>query len=147
MWDSATGAAVLHDTPGAQPALEGTFTVDGVQYITEYDLLKQQMADYTLDWAEGVTGVPADTIAQVARSMQRVRLSSAMAWAVSINSPTTTSPAIYALIASLTGNYGKRGTGCGIYHYHTSCLRPSWAPGSCLRPESPRLAKKASTTL
>ena len=25
----------------------------------------------------------------------------------------------YALIASLTGNYGKRGTGCGIYHYHT----------------------------
>ena len=67
VWDSATGAAVLHDTPGAQPALEGTFTVDGVQYITEYDLLKQQMADYTLDWAEGVTGVPADTIAQVAR--------------------------------------------------------------------------------
>ena len=39
VWDSATGAAVLHDTPGAQPALEGTFTVDGVQYITEYDLL------------------------------------------------------------------------------------------------------------
>ena len=45
VWDSATSAAVLHDTPGAQPALEGTFTVDGVQYITEYDLLKQQMAD------------------------------------------------------------------------------------------------------
>ena len=26
----------------------------------------------------------------------------------------------YALIASLTGNYGKRGTGCGIYGYHVT---------------------------
>ncbi len=29
----------------------------------------------------------------------------------------------YALIASLTGNYGKRGTGCGIYGYHVTPLR------------------------
>ena len=26
----------------------------------------------------------------------------------------------YALVASLTGNYGKRGTGCGIYCYHVT---------------------------
>lgn len=120
VWDSATGAAVLHDTPGAQPALEGTFTVDGVQYITEYDLLKQQMADYTLDWAEGVTGVPADTIAQVAREYAKgPSIICNGVGGIDKFFNNDIAGHCYALIASLTGNYGKRGTGCGIYCYHT----------------------------
>ena len=73
----------------------------------------------TLDWAEGVTGVPADTIAQVAREYAKSSIICNGVGGIDKFSNNDIAGHCYALIASLTGNYGKRGTGCGIYHYHT----------------------------
>ena len=119
VWDAATGAAVKHDA-AAKAALEGSFTIDGVKYITEFDLLKRQTSEYTLEWAEGITGVPADTIAQVAREYAKgPSIICNGVGGIDKFGNSDVAGHCYALIASLTGNYGKRGTGCGIYHYHT----------------------------
>jgi sulfite dehydrogenase (quinone) subunit SoeA len=69
-WDRKTGRAVRHHTPGAQPALEGSYTLDdGTPVTPSFALLRKQVADSTPEWASGITGIPADTIRRLAREM------------------------------------------------------------------------------
>ncbi|MDO4399928.1 MAG: molybdopterin-dependent oxidoreductase [Coriobacteriia bacterium] len=119
VWDTVTKAPVAHNAQGAKPALEGEFKHDGHTYVTQFTLLKEQMAEYTLDWAEGKTGIPAATIAQVAE--EYAAGPSIIANGVGgIDKYYNNDVAghCYAVIASLTGNYGKRGTGAGFFHFN-----------------------------
>ena len=120
VWDEAAKAAVRF-AEAKKPALEGTFTVDGRKVCTLFTRLREDMAEYTLEWAEGITNVPADQIAGVAE--QYAEGPSVICNGVGgIDKYGSSDIAghCYALIASLTGNYGKRGTGCGIYCYHVT---------------------------
>ena len=121
VWDKTKKEAVAHNEKGAKPALEGEFTVDGRKCVTQLTLLKQQTEEYTLDWTAATCDIPAELVAEVAE--QYAAGPSVIANGVGgIDKFGNNDVAghCYALIASLTGNYGKRGTGCGIYNYHVT---------------------------
>ena len=67
VWDGAKGAAVPYAEAVATAALEGSFDVDGKKAITVLESLKRNQRPYTCEWAEGVCGASAETIAEVAR--------------------------------------------------------------------------------
>lgn len=67
VWDGAKGAAVPYAEAVATAALEGSFDVDGKKAITVLESLKRNQRSYTCEWAEGVCGASAETIAEVAR--------------------------------------------------------------------------------
>jgi phenylacetyl-CoA:acceptor oxidoreductase len=81
MWDEAAGGPVAFDTPGAQPALEGMFTVprsvslmaDGeiahhedAVARTAFSAMVEAVRHYSPEWASKICAVPAATIRHVA---------------------------------------------------------------------------------
>jgi phenylacetyl-CoA:acceptor oxidoreductase len=81
LWDQASGRAVPFDTQGAQPALEGSFTVDAAVELgaddevlphrqvaaeTAFSRMAETMRPYSPDWAAEVCDVPAATIRRLA---------------------------------------------------------------------------------
>lgn len=68
LWDEADAKAKTFDDPGLKdPALHGTYNVGGRTGRTAFDLLCGHMKQYTPEWAERVTTVPAKTIRRIAR--------------------------------------------------------------------------------
>jgi len=68
-WDRAKGPVLTH-TPGADPRLMGSYTLDdGTAVKPGFQLLKERVEDYTPEWAAGITGIPADTIRRLAQEM------------------------------------------------------------------------------
>jgi len=67
VWDKAGNRAVLHEE-AAEPALEGTYTTeDEVKVKPVFEFLKEKVKDYTPEWAENITDVPAAKIRNLAR--------------------------------------------------------------------------------
>jgi anaerobic selenocysteine-containing dehydrogenase len=69
VWDWTTEMAKPHDAEGIDPALEGEFTVDGVTVKPAFQLFKEHVMQYTPEWAEDITGVPAATIRRIAKEL------------------------------------------------------------------------------
>lgn len=69
VWDTNSESPQPFDAPGVQPALEGSYMVDGRSVQTAYELFKQHVASYTPEWAATVCGVPAETIRRIAREL------------------------------------------------------------------------------
>jgi phenylacetyl-CoA:acceptor oxidoreductase len=81
VWDTAQGAARVHDAPDLNEALEGTYTVDAVEIgaddevladgmlagDTAFTRLVSHMQPYTPEWAAALCDIPLETIRQVAR--------------------------------------------------------------------------------
>lgn len=69
-WDSASGRAVRHHTPGVTPALGGQYVLDdGTPVAPSFELLRERAASCTPQWAAAITGIAADTIRRLAREM------------------------------------------------------------------------------
>jgi anaerobic selenocysteine-containing dehydrogenase len=69
-WDRHTGGPVTSHTPQADPYLLGEFRLeDGTPVKPAFQLLMDRVADYTPEWAEGITGIPAATIRRLAHEM------------------------------------------------------------------------------
>jgi anaerobic selenocysteine-containing dehydrogenase len=69
-WDRELNIAIGTHTPGADPYLLGSFTLeDGTAVKPSFQLLKERVQDYTPEWAADITGVPADTIRRLAHEM------------------------------------------------------------------------------
>ncbi len=121
VWDTVSNSARPYDEAGVVPALEGEFTVDGRACTTQFTRLRAEMAEYTPEWAEGVTGVPAADIARIAEEYAAgPSIICNGVGGIDKYGNNDVAGHAYALVASLTGNYGKRGTGCGIYCYHVT---------------------------
>jgi anaerobic selenocysteine-containing dehydrogenase len=66
VWDLADSSAKPWDDPGLkQPAVEGTFDVNGVKARPGFQVIKDHVASFTPEWAEKITTVPAATIRRV----------------------------------------------------------------------------------
>jgi len=69
-WDIKTNKAVVTHTDGIEPRLLGEFTLDdGTPVKPSFQLLVDQVKEYTPEWAEGITGIPSDTIRRLAYEM------------------------------------------------------------------------------
>lgn len=70
IWDSADNAAKPWDDPSlADPALEGTFEVDGVPCTVAFQLFKESLVGFTPEWAEPITDVKAERIRDIAHQL------------------------------------------------------------------------------
>ena len=69
-WDRNTNKAVVTHTEGADPFLLGEFKLpDGTPVKPAFQMLQERVKDYTPEWAEQITGIPADTIKRLAHEM------------------------------------------------------------------------------
>ena len=69
-WDRELNVAMGTHTPGCDPYLLGAFELDdGTPVKPAFQLLKERVAHYTPEWAEGITGIPAETIRRLAHEM------------------------------------------------------------------------------
>jgi len=65
VWDEASGAAVPFGE-AAEPALEGSFEVDGRSVRPAFEVFKEHVAAYSPEWAAETTGLTAAQIRRVA---------------------------------------------------------------------------------
>lgn len=117
VWDSTSGAAHAVTDEGIDPALTGTHVIDGVTYVTEFDLLKDAMKQYTPEWAEGITGISADVITDLA---ERYATGGPAMISFGLGGPDKYANAdilghSLLVLTAITGNTGKTGTGTGWY--------------------------------
>ena len=69
LWDEISGGPLPHDAEGVQPALEGSYRVDGRRAQPAFELLKERLLEYTPEGVEEVTTVPAETIRRLAQEL------------------------------------------------------------------------------
>lgn len=70
IWDPVDEKAKTFDDASIKDyALEGTYTVNGSQVKTGFEWVKQGTAEYTPEWAEPLTTIPAATIRQHANDL------------------------------------------------------------------------------
>jgi anaerobic selenocysteine-containing dehydrogenase len=68
VWDPVDNTAKVFDDPTIKDfALEGTYTVDGVECQPAWQLFREFLKPYTAEWAEPITTVPAVTIRRIAK--------------------------------------------------------------------------------
>ncbi len=69
-WDRHRQCEVLTHSEGADPRLLGEYRLkDGTPVKTAFQLLVERLADYTPEWAAGITGIPVDRIRRLAHEM------------------------------------------------------------------------------
>ncbi len=69
-WDRHSNKAVNARTTGADPYLLGEFKLaDGTPAKPAFQLLVEQVKDYTPEWASEITGIPVATIKRLAHEM------------------------------------------------------------------------------
>ena len=69
-WDRELNKPISTHTPGADPRLMGEFKLaDGTAVKPAFQLLKERVEEYTPEWAENITGIPAETIRRLAHEM------------------------------------------------------------------------------
>ena len=69
-WDRELDKEISTHTPGVDPRLLGSFTLeDGTDVKPAFQLLKERVEEYTPEWAEGITGIPAENIIRLAHEM------------------------------------------------------------------------------
>lgn len=70
VWDEKLGRAVPFDSStGESYALLGTYQVDGKTVKTSFQILKDYVKDFTPEWAEPITTIPAAKIRDIAKNL------------------------------------------------------------------------------
>lgn len=112
VWDQTTSSAVRPDA-AKSAALEGSFTVNGIQVRTVFSRLKERVAKYTPDKVEQMTGVPASQAVALARAYATTK--PAMIDTAMSGAQRTTNGVYFIMsllyLAGLTGNFGIAGGG------------------------------------
>ena len=68
VFDAADGTVKTHNDPGlSDPALVGSFDVQGKQGRPAFELLREHVAKYSPEITEGITTIPAATVRRIAR--------------------------------------------------------------------------------
>ncbi|MFC1909512.1 molybdopterin-dependent oxidoreductase, partial [Chloroflexota bacterium] len=67
MWDPVENCAKTFDAKFEDITLTGTYTVNNVECRTAFDLIREEFAKYTPEWAEDICTIKAETIRRIAR--------------------------------------------------------------------------------
>lgn len=114
IWDAVEGVAKTFDDPAIKDfALEGTYTVEGVECQPAFQIFKEFLKPYTPEWAEPITTVPAETIRRIAKEFgEASQIGATMTFYDDPDGP-------YTLPYRPVGvGYGKGSQG----HYHASLI-------------------------
>lgn len=120
-WDMNTGAAVMLKgtmaseektiaLDGVDPALEGTFTVEGIEVTTVFEKVRAEAAKYTPEATAADTGIAADTVRNEARLFAKAKKAILMlGFNVGRYSNGLYTGWAQTLMLALTGHGGKTG--------------------------------------
>ena len=135
VWDPTTSAPKSYTETNDQTPLEGEFDYEGVTYATAFTLFKEGQKTQSVEWAADVTKIPASEIERIAK-MYALDTPSVLAIGQGgcdkYNNSDIAGHAA-GILAALTGNIGKSGTGLGYPGNggYASATLPSWP----LKPE------------
>ncbi len=143
VWDSDLNRSSAVET-ASRPALFGSFLVDGITCKPAFQILAERAAFYTPERAEGITGVPADTIRELALEYGRTKPAAIrMYYGMSRTLNSTLSSRAAITLGALTGNIGVSGGGTSIPQVTPSIVLneqgvacPPGAPGVKVLPGS-----------
>lgn len=69
-WDRRSDAPVVNHAPGAYPCLEGQYRLpDGTMVKPAFQLLRERLESYTVEWAAAITGISEAKIRGLAREL------------------------------------------------------------------------------
>lgn len=108
VWDLAANAAAELGT-ASDAALEGEFEVDGVVCHTAFTLLKNEIMQYSPDYAYTICDVPADTIRELARMACDGPVTHRVGWGMQAYDNGVHPHHAGATLAALAGQYGTPG--------------------------------------
>jgi molybdopterin-containing oxidoreductase family molybdopterin binding subunit len=119
--DSATDAIVVCDQDGnadvpaniQNPALEGSFEIEGHKVTTVLSLVKRRAMEYTLERVEELTTVPVETIKDIARRYAKGPSTILHGYGMDHYVNGHYSYTASMTLAMLTGNVGRAGSSCG----------------------------------
>ena len=123
VWDARTDSLQPYNAPGVQPTLEGAFIVNGIEVKTVFSLLKEQTAVYTPAWAADVTEIPEEVIRRLAQDYA-LGGPAYLGWGFGGAEKVLNSDILghaSAILAALTGNFGRAGSGVGNALFHKFC--------------------------
>ncbi|TDA70260.1 MAG: twin-arginine translocation signal domain-containing protein [Clostridia bacterium] len=130
VWDTVNNAARPHDAAGVSPALEGSFTTDGIQVKTVFTLLKETARQYTPAWAAETTKIPEQVIRDLTReyalggpAVLGFGYAGTDKWYHA-----DTFGRLAAILGVLTGNIGRVGGGVGGISHHITAWNALLAP-------------------
>ncbi|MEC4295038.1 molybdopterin-dependent oxidoreductase [Adlercreutzia shanghongiae] len=117
VWDTVTNAPKLYSEEGVVPALEGSWTVDGKELVTEFTLMGEWLADYPTSWAASKSGIDESVIIDLA---DRYANNGPAIIDYGLGGPDKYTNAdvlghSMSILTALTGNYGRKGSGFGFY--------------------------------
>lgn len=116
VWDSMENKpALLKDGP-QDVAIEGSYTVQGVEVDTTFTLLKQQVQEYTVEKASDMTGIPVEKIEYLAKTYTAGPTTIYTNYGIDHYQNGHLWSFAAFIMASLTGNIGVKGAGfTGLY--------------------------------
>lgn len=117
VWDAITNSARPYLDEGVEPALTGSFEIDGVTYRPAFQLLLDQQRDYPMTWAAEKTGIDQETLELLA---ERYATGGPASIAVGFGGGDKYSNADIAghalvVLGALTGNMGAPGRSIGNF--------------------------------
>ncbi|WP_160213012.1 molybdopterin-dependent oxidoreductase [Adlercreutzia aquisgranensis] len=132
VWDAVSSSARLYDEEGIDPAIEGSWKLDGRTLTTEFSVLKKAYEPYTLDWASQITSVPSETIKGLADDYAN-RGPAFICFGLGGPDKYANADVLghaLVLVTALTGNIGKKGCGTGWYGaggaFHSTTALRAW---------------------
>lgn len=120
IWDENSNSAMPFNAEGVKPALEGEFTVNGVQVKTVFTSLKENQKEYTLSWTAEKTEIEEEIIYQLTKDYA-TRGPAVLGWGFGGGDKWTNADVVGhagAILGSLTGNFGRVGGAVGNALYH-----------------------------
>ncbi|MFH0976805.1 MAG: molybdopterin-dependent oxidoreductase [Spirochaetota bacterium] len=138
VWDNdANDGNVLAQVKN--PALEGSFTVNGIKVNTAFSLLKQEMSMYAPETVANICEVKPDDIREVARIFAQNKPSSIYNGFIHYDNGLQTGHA-WGILVALTGNIAKPGASvghCGSFLKNNLNLPQYFAPQGMKAPVIP----------
>ena len=117
LYDTASGGLAAHTTEGVAPGLTHRGTVrlaDGssAEVTTAFNRLVEHLAEYTPEYAEGITQVPAATLVRVARELHTRQGVVEDTWYNARNGNDTDAVMAIMTVNALLGNFDQPGGLC-----------------------------------